>query len=197
MTFGRLSGGTAGASTTAQTYPPGWVAALGQNGDGQYVSSNNLLAGGNVQLDWIPMPVGSTLSKLFYQVGNAGVTLTAGQNFIGAYTVSGGIATLIGDCPDQTANFGAFGTYQANVTVHAGQSLVIPSSGGILRALLCNHTGTAVAIGALGTQQGTTNVQQSAGTFRACQTATGNTSLPLTITLSTTTSTRAYWGVAA
>ncbi|MFD8771460.1 glycosyl hydrolase family 28-related protein [Streptomyces sp. NPDC059916] len=111
-------------------------------------------------------------------VSNAGVTLTAAQNFAGIYDASGARLAVTAD---QASAWTTTGTktmaLTAPVTLAVGTYYV---------ALLANGT-TPPQFSSAGGNTGIANVGLSNATARSTVTATGNTTLPATVTMASTT----------
>ena len=143
------------------------------------VSAQSAPATGVLQLTRIPVRANQTITNLYCSVGVAGVTLTAGQNFMALYNSAG---TRVGVSADQTAAFGSIGNKTVALTAP-----VAATTGFYWVAWLFNGT-TAPQLtrnftsASLANNLGSTAATSFAGTFGAAQTSTPASFAPGSIT---------------
>ena len=135
------------------------------------------LATGQIYLSKVKITSRSTVvSNILYGVTTAGTALTAGQCFVGLYDSSGNRLAV---SADQSGVMNTTGPKTAALTV--AQTLAV---GSYYVAFLAVGTGTLPSVAGGGGVSSTINAGLTVGTSRFLNTATGNTSLPATITLS-------------
>jgi hypothetical protein len=171
------------------TWAPSDNNLLGAAFDPAQIGSNSALTAGVLFLVKVPILAGGTVSNVWYGFNTGGTTLTAGQNLVGVYNSSG---TLIGTSADQTTAFGASGSHTAAITAVSGQSLAIAPGGFVYAAFLCNGT-TPPTLWRSGSQNAGNNIGLTAGNWRFCTIGTGQTALPASVNLASTTSVSAFW----
>ncbi len=144
------------------------------------------LATGQVYLSKVKITSRSTVaSNILYGVTTAGTALTAGQCFVGLYNSSG---TLLISSADQS---GVMNSTGAKTTAITPQTLAV---GYYYVAFLAVGTGTLPSVAGGGGVSSTINAGLTTATARFLNTATGNTALPATITLSAqSTNTASRW----
>ncbi|MDR3084281.1 MAG: hypothetical protein LBV60_25775 [Streptomyces sp.] len=120
----------------------------------------------------------TVVSNIHYYVAAQGTTLTAGQSFVGLYNASG---TRLAVSADQATAMGTTGSKVAAITP---QTLAV---GTYYVAMLSNGTGTQPYISGAGGNSGVPNINLTTATSRSLETATGNTTMPTTITLGSQT----------
>lgn len=126
-------------------------------------------------------------------VNAAGVTLTAGQNFMGLYDQAG---NRIGVTADQTVSWGSIGYKQPALVTPA----TIPSAGFYYVAFLSNGATPAglVRNGNITSSTTSVNLNLPADQARYASGPTGQTTLPTSVTMSARTPiTTTYWMTAA
>lgn len=157
------------------------------------VAQNNVvLTPGTVNMAKVFLNAGS-VTAVGFLLSVVGVTLTAGQNFVGIYD---GTGTRLGVSADQTASWGTLGYKQATLVSPA----VIPSAGFYYLAVLCNAaTGISVIRGSNPSGgSGFVNFNLTNATARFANGPTAQTSLPASVTMaSRTPASPAYWMTAA
>lgn len=142
-------------------------------------ASGFTLSTGVVYLSKIKITSRSTVvSNILYGVTTLGSALTAGQCFVGLYNSSG---TLLVSSADQSGVMNTTGLKTAAITP---QTLAV---GSYYVAFLANGTGTLPAVAGGGGVSSAVNAGLTTGTARFLNTATGNTTLPATITLASQT----------
>lgn len=137
---------------------------------------------------WVREP--TTLSSIGISITTAGVTLTAGQNFVGIYNAAG---TRIAQSADQTAAWAGTGYMEAAMTAPVA---VVP--GAYYLTILANGTtAPSLARGAVaGSGASTINFGLTATTGRYATGPAAQTSLPASITMaSRTLSAVSMWSV--
>lgn len=145
------------------------------------------LATGQIYLSKVKITSRSTVvSNILYGVTTAGTALTAGQCFVGLYDSSGNRLAISADQSTVMNSLGA-----KTVALTAPQTLAV---GSYYVAFLAVGTGTLPSVAGGGGISSTINAGLTTGTSRFLNTATGNTSLPATITLSSqSTNTASRW----
>lgn len=145
-----------------------------------------LTTAGTVYMFAVPLRQITTVTSVIIGVQAAGATLTAGQNFAGLYDSAG---NRVGITADQTTNWQSTGAKVMNLTAPA---LLQP--GMYYVAVVANGTTlptlTRGITDALG---GVMNTNLTAATFRFSFGATGQTTLPATITMASRTSVMTCW----
>ncbi|MCG7203958.1 hypothetical protein [Streptomyces arenae] len=141
-------------------------------------SSGTTLSAGYIYMLGILLRQATTISKLNIYIGTAGATLTSGQCLAGLYNASG---TRVGITADMSTTWNSTGHKAMNLT-----SSYAAAAGRFYVALLFN--GTTSPTVACGSTQGATftpgNSGLSAGSYRWCRSASGQTALPSSVTLS-------------
>jgi Pectate lyase superfamily protein len=172
-----------GAGDSVRPDELGW---LGWAYDSGMVGGGTVVTAGVLQLIKVSLRRPATVGKVVVYVQAAGATLTSGQNFAGLYDMTG---TQIDVTADQTT---AWGTTGLKTTSLAGSHLL--AAGDYYVALVANGT-TTPAFGRQGNLNGTLyNGNLAAAVKRFGTQLTGQTSLPSTLTLSSTASGGvAYW----
>lgn len=159
---------------------------LSWNYDPQAATSSNSLTAGTIFLHKIWLPAG-TITNIGFGVNNTPSGLTSGQNFAGIYNLSG---TRLAQTADQTTNWA--GTGPTFKTCALSSPLTVATAGFHYVALLCNASTTVAAGASSNSTQQYFNGNTSAGSFRHCTFNTGGqTTLPSTIALASTSSTGA------
>lgn len=159
---------------------------LSWNYDPQAATSSNSLTAGTIFLHKIWLPSG-TITNIGFGVNNTPSGLTSGQNFAGIYNLSG---TRLAQTADQTTNWA--GTGPTFKTCALSSPLTVATAGFHYVALLCNASTTVAAGASSNSTQQYFNGNTSAGSFRHCTFNTGGqTTLPSTIALASTSSTGA------
>lgn len=116
-----------------------------------------------------------TASNIIYDVGTAGATLTAGQNFVGIYNSSG---TRVAVSADQSTNFAT-----ANTLITAAMtSPPVLAAGSYWVAILWNGTTGPTIFRANNTSSRALNAGTTAATSVSGTILTGQTSLPASFT---------------
>ncbi|CUW31772.1 hypothetical protein [Streptomyces reticuli] len=141
-------------------------------------TSGTTLSAGFIYLIEIVLRQAATISKVNVVIGTAGSGLTAGQCLAGLYDTSGARRGVTGDMSTTWNSAG-----------NKAMSLTAPYSaaaGKYYLALL--HNGTTSPTFACGSTLGANftpgNANLTAGSYRFCRSASGQTSLPTSITLS-------------
>lgn len=185
------------AGATAGTFTAGNDGRLLQAFNGQpklnnYVTWNHdplLIQGtagtntsGTIYLHKVYLGPGQTATGVALNVQTAGATLTSGQNLLGLYDATG---ARVATTADQSTAWTTTGYKQASFTVaHT------PSTGGFYYVAVLAVGTTAPAFSQQANASQTIyNANTSAGTFKHCADGAGQTSLPSSITLGSTTST--------
>jgi hypothetical protein len=140
--------------------------------------SGTTLSAGFIYLVELVLRQAATISKIHAVLGTAGSTLTAGQCLAGLYDASG---NRVGITADQSTVWNTAGNKAMPLTAS------YPAAAGkYYAALLFN--GTTSPTFACGSTLGATftpgNANLTAGAYRFCRSAAGQTALPATITLS-------------
>lgn len=144
------------------------------------VTSGTGLTSGTVRMIRLPrLAQAETISSVWVHCGIVGVTLTAGQNFLGLYNLAG---TRLAVSASIEASFLATGIKQIALTVPyaaaAGEDLLV--------AALFNGT-TPPGLSAATSLAGATNALLSTANSRVADGPAGQTSLPASITMGTRT----------
>lgn len=136
---------------------------------------------GTIYLHKIYFAQGQTISNLAVGVQTAGSTLTAGQNLIGIYNSSG---TRVAQSADQSGSWTSTGFKSIAMTA----SYTVNTAGYHYIAILAVGTTPPAFYQNANAPSALFNGNTAAGTFRHCTGGTGQTSLPASITLGSTTS---------
>lgn len=145
---------------------------------------------GTVYLHKVYLAQGQTVTGLAVGVQTAGATLTSGQNLLGLYDSSG---NRVGQTADQSAVWTSTGYKSAALTA----SYAVTTAGFYYIAVLAVGTTPPAFYQAANAPSALFNANVAAGTFRHASGGTGQTSLPATITMgSTTSSTTNSWAAA-
>lgn len=145
-------------------------------------AASGALTAGSVYLAEFFLRSPATLTNVVLFVVTAGATLTAGQNFAGVYDSSG---TQRAVTADQTTNWGSTGLVTAAFT-----SAFSAPAGRFYVAVVSNGT-TPPSFRASGASTALANAGLAAANLRYAINATAQTSLPASITLSSSTGTAA------
>lgn len=94
--------------------------------------NSTVLTSGSVQMSKVILRAGATISTIYYNVSSAGVTLTAGQNFVGLYDAAG---NQVGVSADQAANWTSTGQKTTALVTPA-----VLAAGSYCVAILSNGT---------------------------------------------------------
>lgn len=144
------------------------------------VSTGTGLVSGTVRMVRLPrLAQAETISSVWVHCGIAGVTLTAGQCFLGLYNLAG---TRLAVSASIEASFLATGVKQIALTVPYAASL----GDDLLVAALFNGT-TPPGLSASTTFSGVVNANLSTANARVADGPTAQTSLPASITMGTRT----------
>ncbi|WP_460071067.1 hypothetical protein [Streptomyces sp. YKOK-I1] len=158
--------------------------------DSEHASSTNILASGTVYLHKLWIAAGSTVSNLGWTITTAGSTLTAGQSLMGLYSAAG---TRLAVTADQASSWTSTGFKLPALTA----PLSITTSAYYYVAILSVGTTPPTGASSPGLQT-TFNANTTGANLRHAIGATGQTSLPSSITMSSNTSTGvSTWAVAA
>ncbi len=155
-------------------------------------TSSTILVSGTVYMQRLDLVSPATISNGILNVFVAGITLTAGQNWIGLYDAAG---TRVALTADQTTAFGSVGLKDIAFTAP-----YVAAAGAYYLAVLSNGTTPpqllrGVASGAV---TGTINRGLTASNARWTTGPTAQTTLPASITMaSRTTSGIAHWSAIA
>lgn len=163
-------------------------------------TTSQLMTTGTVYFLAFNCQANETIGTVATYQGVAGVSLTAGQNLIGFYTLSGGVATLQSSV-DMTTPWGTGANSGGAVAGALGAAQTVTSGQTVLIGLLANGT-TAPSFARAANSGGPANVGLSkTSPYRASTyTSTGQTALPTPVTLSsqiTATSAVAFWAALA
>lgn len=154
--------------------------------DPSQVISNVTPASGTVVMTKMYLAAG-TASAVGVNIGAAGVTLTAGQNFMGLYDQSG---NRIGVTADQSSNWTSIGYKQMNLVAPA----TLPTSGYYYVAFLSNGATPASLTRASNVNVSFVNLNLTNDTARYATGPTGQSTLPTTVTMSARTPiAQTYW----
>ncbi|GAA2192734.1 hypothetical protein [Streptomyces bangladeshensis] len=141
-------------------------------------TSGTTLSAGFIYLIEIVLRQAATISKVNVVIGTAGSGLTAGQCLAGLYDTSG---TRRGITGDMSTTWNSAGNKAMSLTTPYSAA-----AGRYYLALL--HNGTTSPTFACGSTLGANftpgNANLAAGSYRFCRSASGQTSLPTSITLS-------------
>lgn len=154
----------------------GWIA---WNYDPLSVQGTTSLTTGQLFMVRVDLPVGATISSVYYAINTAGVGLTAGQNLVGLYDGSG---TLLAQTADQSGNWTSLGIKSTALT-----SSATVAAGAYYLGFLSNAATTNAGLlrsSAMGSQAATVNVNLANAVARWTTTGAGLTALPSSITMS-------------
>jgi hypothetical protein len=185
-----LVGGSAGVPLNPAQQLFGY---LGWTFDNAMISGNTTLSSaGVVTLCKIPWPNTLTVTNIVIGIGAGGGSLTSGQCFAGIYNSSG---TLLGISADQSGTWNASGA--KTMALNGGVISVAGGGAGgfIYVGLLWNGTTSPSVFKAVNNSSvNAVNLGLSAASSRSASNGTGNTSLPSTLTLSSSVAlANAYW----
>jgi hypothetical protein len=142
---------------------------------GQIGSTGYNLVSGTIYLTKVKVTGGeAVVSNIHYNIYNTPTGMTAGQCFVGLYDSTGARLAV---SADQSTAMGSGGPKVAAIT-----PVTIPP-GYYYVAFLSNSTGTVPTVSAGQGGASVLNANLAAGTQRALNTGTGNTSLPASLTL--------------
>lgn len=140
-----------------------------------------------VRIQLVQTPVTITVANVTFWVGTAGATLTANQNLISIYD-NAASANKLGTSADQSGNWTSTGlktvAVSASVTTNA-----------VYVAILSNGT-TPVSPRGMSTGPGSSNFNLSAAASTFADNASGQTSMPANLTLSSNTQAGGCYGYA-
>lgn len=150
-------------------------------------SGNQVLTAGTIYLNKVIVRQQVSVGNVVYTINVAGSGLTAGQNFLGLYNSSGTQVAVTGE---QATNWGTAGT---KTTALVGGPFTL-AAGFYYVAFLSNGTTPPSFMRANGGSGSAVNYGLSASAFRFATNATGQTTLPSSLTLSSNaTSAFAFW----
>lgn len=171
--------GTAAAEVTAYAedadhdYTPADYGFLAWVGDPGYIGGSLAVGANMVHLMRIKLPRAMTITNVIHrQTGTP--TLTSNQNFAALYDTAGNRVAV---SADQTTAWGAAGLKTTAMTTPYAAP-----AGFIYAALLFNGSGMP-NLGRFGTASAFNNAGLSAANLRFASTASGQTSMPTTITM--------------
>jgi hypothetical protein len=162
------------APTPSATTSPQDSGLISWSSDPTFQGANTVLTAGTIYLTRVQVRAAVPLSNIYWWVGAAGVTATAGQNFVGAYDPTGArLATTNVD-----ANITTTGLKTTAVTP-------VALSVGFIWVAMVFNAGTVPGI-TRGTSatgvSAATNVGLATATLRYATNATSQTTLPTSIT---------------
>jgi hypothetical protein len=148
---------------------------------------------GTITLIKIPWPTTTNVTNIIVALAAGGSALTGSANFAGIYNSSG---TLLGSTADQSGVWNGAGTTPKTMAISGGP-ISVPgggASGFVYVALLWNGTTSPSFYKATDTATAIFNGGLSAATLRCAVNSSGNTTLPGSLTLSTSTNAAdLYW----
>lgn len=184
---GRVTAAANGTGSTSGGSSPrpsdfGYLEWSGDPAAGAGSTTLAVLPVGQVVLTEFRLRDTETLTSVACDLATAGATLTSGECFIGAYSISGTTATLIAATADQATAWASAGYKSAAYTTPAAAQ----PAGRYFRAFLANGT-TGPAMKGSGSLASLINGGLSGANLRIALGPTGQTSLPSTIDLTTIT----------
>jgi hypothetical protein len=147
-----------------------------RNMDPNYANINNLCVTTVINLHRIYIPTTVTTTTVFLYVSVIGATLTAAQNLVGLYNAAG---TRVAVTADQSANWTSTGLK----TISWSSSFAVPSPGVYYVAILSNGTTPATFAGS-GGFSGLYNANTTGASLVHAETASGQTTMPSSVTMS-------------
>jgi hypothetical protein len=147
-----------------------------------YISgtSSSVATSGTVYLNAVYVPYAVTTTKAWFSISAAGVTPTAGQNYVGLYNSSGTLVASVGVDSSVTATGMQSVTWTSPANLSAGLYWV---------AMLWNAATTPALARSSTANLAIMNANLSAVTARFCSNGTGKTSLTAITPSSNNTST--------
>jgi hypothetical protein len=163
-------------STTVDPYGgPGSHNLLGANFDPALAVANAAaMTAGVLYLHKVVMPSGGAISKVWFTVGVAGATLTAGQNFVGVYDSSG---NLLAQSADLSGTLNSTGIKSISLTA---PTPAVAAGGSVHVAILWNGT-SSPQIRAISGSASAANVNLTASASRWATAGSALTALPSTL----------------
>jgi hypothetical protein len=142
--------------------------------DPSLASTGQLLTNGTVYLSLLSFRQATTITRLWYLASTAGVTATAGQNWLGLYDFTGTLVASVGtDASVTAASTPVSGILAAPYNAAVGRYWV---------AVLANAATAPTLLRTNGATQGTNNAALSAAGYRFAINGTVRTTLAATIT---------------
>jgi hypothetical protein len=157
--------------------------------DPAMAAAGGVLTSGTVYMIRLDLAAPATISTATICLVNAGVTLTAGQSFVGLYTAAG---TRVALSADQSASWVTNG--EKNIAFTAPYAA---AAGTYYLAMLCNGTTPIAPLRTVSSASVTDVINHglTPATARWTTGPTAQTSLPASVTMSSrVTSMTAYWG---
>jgi hypothetical protein len=145
------------------------------------------ITAGVVKMGRAPIDNAFTAAKAWTNITQVGSGGSPANGFLGVYTLSGGVFTLVGKTSDQAAAWstGSAGPRSATLTAEAGQSLALTDDVW-LALLIGTQATTGIQILRSGSGNATANLGLTAGTdpLRFSTVKSGLSALPATINVS-------------
>lgn len=153
--------------------------------DSSFASTGQLLTNGTIYLSAVYLRTAATISKCWFLTSTAGVTSTAGQNWIGLVNAAGSVLSSASlDSVITTGSTARSATLTAAQAVAAGTYWV---------AIVCNAATAPTLIRTNGLATGTNNANLSGASLRYATNLTAQTTLPASLTMSSNASGPSLW----